>query len=193
MATPGAEPRVREGGYGAALLLDTWAMLGRQDLRATEDTLAAWTAVASLVAPAWRGGEVVVVADPGLPVVQSLIRWDMVGAAARELAQRFDVRFPPAVHMAAVDGANTALDTFLEILELPEHTEVLGPVDLPPGVHLPGEYDERRFGPAQRILLRTPLGPRSVLGKALKAATVAKAGRRDDLPLRIQVDPIHIG
>jgi primosomal protein N' (replication factor Y) len=32
-----------------------------------------------------------------------------------------------------------------------------------------------------------------VLGKALKAATVAKAGRRDDLPLRIQVDPIHIG
>jgi primosomal protein N' (replication factor Y) len=70
---------------------------------------------------------------------------------------------------------------------------VLGPVDLPPGVHLPGEYDERRFGPAQRILLRTPLGPRSVLGKALKAATVAKAGRRDDLPLRIQVDPIHIG
>lgn len=193
VATPGAEPRVREGGYGAALLLDTWAMLGRQDLRATEDTLAAWAAVASLVAPAWRGGEVVVVADPGLPVVQSLIRWDMVGAAARELAQRFDVRFPPAVHMAAVDGANTALDTFLEILELPEHTEVLGPVDLPPGVHLPGEYDERRFGPAQRILLRTPLGPRSVLGKALKAATVAKAGRRDDLPLRIQVDPIHIG
>lgn len=193
VSTPGAEPHVAEGAYGAALLLDTWALLGRQDLRATEDTLARWAAAVSLVAPAWKGGEVVIVADPGLAVVQSLIRWDMVGAAARELAQRHDVRFPPAVHMAAVDGANAALDTFLEILQLPEHAEVLGPVDLPPGVHLPGEYDEERFGPAQRILLRTPLGPRSVLGRALKAAAVAKAGRKEDLPLRIQVDPVHIG
>ena len=35
VATPGAEPRA-PGGYGAALLLDSWAMLGRQDLRAAE-------------------------------------------------------------------------------------------------------------------------------------------------------------
>ena len=40
VATPGAEPRA-VGGYGAALLLDSWALLGRQDLRAAEDTLAA--------------------------------------------------------------------------------------------------------------------------------------------------------
>ncbi|GAB4929142.1 hypothetical protein MAHJHV33_48240 [Mycobacterium avium subsp. hominissuis] len=33
VATPGAEPRAR-GDYGAAWLLDTWALLGRQDLRA---------------------------------------------------------------------------------------------------------------------------------------------------------------
>lgn len=190
VATPGAEPRVT---YGAGVLLDTWALLGRQDLRATEDTLAKWAAVATLVAPAFRSGEVVVVADPGLPVVQSFIRWDMVGAAARELAQRRDVGFPPAVHMAAVDGANAALDAFREHADLPPGVEILGPVDLPPGVTLPGDYDEAKHGPPQRLLLRAPLGPRSDLGRSLRAAVVAKAGRREDLPLRIQVDPVHIG
>lgn len=193
VATPGAEPRVSDGSYGAAVLLDTWSLLGRQDLRATEDTLAKWVGVAGLVAPAYRSGEVVVVADPGLPVVQSLIRWDMVGAAARELAQRRDVGFPPAVHMAAIDGANAALDSFLELVTLPAGVEVLGPVDLPPGVTLPGEYDENRYGPPQRLLLRAPLGPRTELGRALKAALVARAGHREDLPLRIQIDPLHIG
>lgn len=135
----------------------------------------------------------VVVADPSFPVVQSLIRWDMVGAAATELASRREVRFPPAVHMAAIDGATTALDSFLASAELPANAEILGPVDLPPGVTLPGEYDEQHFGPAQRMLIRTPLGPRSELGQALRTAQVARAARKNDLPLRVQMDPIHIG
>ncbi len=40
VATPGAEP-VAAGGYGAALLLDGWALLGRQDLRAVRGRPAA--------------------------------------------------------------------------------------------------------------------------------------------------------
>ncbi|NMB23182.1 MAG: primosomal protein N' [Corynebacterium sp.] len=204
VSTPGAEPAVHtgvdrysgdtsRGAYGACLLLDTWALMGRQDLRATEDTLQKWAAAATLVHSHIHGGHVVVVADPSLAVVQSLIRWDMVGAAAAELASRREVRFPPAVHMAAIDGAAAALDSFVELAELPAHAEVLGPVDLPPGVTLPGEYDEARFGPPQRMLIRTPLGPRSELGRALRSAQVARAARRNDLPLRVQMDPIHIG
>ncbi|MGV0358327.1 primosomal protein N' [Corynebacterium mastitidis] len=194
VATPGAEPRIAGGGrYGAAVLLDTWALLGRQDLRAEEDALATWAAVATLVEPHRRGGRVIVAADPGLPVVQHLIRWDMPTAAARELEQRREVRFPPAVHMAAIDGAAAAVDSVLREARLPEHADVLGPVDLPPGEHLPGEYDERRFGPAQRVLVRTPLGPRGELGAALKAAMIARIARREDLPLRIRVDPVHVG
>ena len=50
VTTPGAEPRAA-GGYGAALLLDSWALLGRQDLRAAEDTLRRWMAAAALVRP----------------------------------------------------------------------------------------------------------------------------------------------
>src|SRR4029079_14567038 len=48
VATPGAEP-VAADGYGAALLLDAWALLGRQDLRAAEDALRRWMAAAALV------------------------------------------------------------------------------------------------------------------------------------------------
>ncbi|APT88768.1 primosome assembly protein PriA [Corynebacterium frankenforstense DSM 45800] len=194
VATPGAEPEVAGGGaYGAALLLDTWALLGRQDLRATERTLAAWTAVATRVRPAREGGRVIVVADSALPVVQHLIRWDMPAAARAELDQRGEVRLPPAVHLAAVDGAAAAVDALIGETELPAGAEVLGPVDLPAGVSLPGEYDEDRFGPPQRVLVRVPLGPAGELGRALKAAAVARVARRDDLPLRIQVDPVAVG
>lgn len=198
VATPGAEPLIKEGGlYGAAIMVDTWAMLGRQDLRATEDTLGKWAAAASRVR---HDGEVIVVADSSLAVVQALITWDMRGAAARELAQRGEVQLPPTVHMAAIDGATAALDTLLEVLELPKDAEILGPVDLPPGTSLPGEYEEERYGPPQRLLIRAPLGPRNELGEALRQAQVARFGRRGrtqgaggDLPLRIQVDPLRVG
>lgn len=207
VSTPGAEPYVansperpeksekpeHKGAYGALLLLDTWALMGRQDLRAMEDALHKWAAAATLVHSHLHQGQVIVVADPSFPAVQSLIRWDMAGAAAQELASRREVMFPPSVHMAAIDGATAALESFLDLAELPDHAEVLGPVDLPPGVSLPGEYDEQRFGPPQRLLIRTPLGPRSELGRALRSAQVARAVRKNDLPLRIQMDPIHIG
>ncbi|MCQ9369703.1 primosomal protein N' [Corynebacterium sp. 35RC1] len=190
VATPGGEPK---GTYGAVVLLDTWALLGRQDLRATELTLAQWAHAASMVEPGRKGGEVIVVADPGLPAVQALIRWDMVGAAQRELAQRKEVHFPPAAHMAAVDGPSAALEEFLELVDLPEHAEVLGPVDLPPGVRLPGQYNEQVAGPPMRLLIRSPLRHRNDLGSALRAASMARAMRKQDLPLRIQVDPIKVG
>ena len=194
IATPGAEPRVEAGGhYGAALLVETGALLGRQDLRATEDALSKWAAAATLVCPAADGGVVIIAADEELPVVRFLVNWDMVGAASAELSARREVRFPPAVHMAAIDGADASLDSFLELAELPEHAELLGPVPLPPGVSLPGDYDRERGGEPQRLLIRTPLGPRAELGSALRTANALRSARKDVLPLRIAVDPINIG
>ncbi|MDR7329410.1 primosomal protein N' [Corynebacterium guangdongense] len=194
VATPGAEPRISDGSrYGAALLLDTWALLGRQDLRAAEDTLAKWTAVATMVESGLNGGEVIVTADAGLEIVQSFIRWDVVGAAQRELHARAEVGFPPTVHMAAIDGPSTSLERMRELIELPTGGEYLGPVPLPEHLHLPGEYDENTFGPPQRLLIRTPLGPRSELGRALREAAVARSAHKDELPLRIQVDPVQVG
>ena len=140
-------------------------------------------------------GEVVVAADPGIPIVQNLIRWDMVSAARRELDERRDVEFPPTVHMAAIDGTVTALHHFIDQLDLPETAEILGPVDLPPGEKLPGSTAMKDYNePVQRILVRAPLGPRNQLGMVLKAAyTAVRTLHKNDTPVRIQVDPIHIG
>ena len=101
VATPGAEPR---GEYGAALLLDGWALLARPDLRVAEETLRRWMAAAAMVVAHTEGGRVLVMADPGLPPVQALVRWDPAGHATAELAARTEVGFPPAVRMAAIDA-----------------------------------------------------------------------------------------
>ena len=115
--------------------------------------------------------------------------------ARRELDERRDVEFPPTVHMAAIDGTVTALHHFIDQLDLPETAEILGPVDLPPGEKLPGSTAMKDYNePVQRILVRAPLGPRNQLGMVLKAAyTAVRTLHKNDTPVRIQVDPIHIG
>ena len=109
VCTPGAEP-VCPGGYGAALLLDGWALLSRPDLRAAEESVRRWANAAALVRP---GGAVIVGADSGVPAVQALVRWDPAGFAARELAERTELGFPPAVRMASLTGTASAVADLL--------------------------------------------------------------------------------
>ncbi|MBP3087679.1 primosomal protein N' [Corynebacterium sp. sy017] len=194
VSTPGAEPEVDAGRYGVALLLDTWALLGRQQLRAAEDALAKWAYASSLVMAAAQGGEVIIVADPGLAHVQALIRWDMIGIAHRELAQRAEVCFPPVYAMAAIDGPVHVIDGFVKSLNLPDTVQILGPVDLPPGVKIPGaDYDEAEYGQPQRILLRTIRDPQKPLGALLRAGLAARSAKKAQPIVRVQVDPIYIG
>ena len=63
VATPGAEP-VAAGGYAAVVLLDTWLLLARADLRAGEEALRRWSNAVGLVRP---GGTTLVVGDPAEP------------------------------------------------------------------------------------------------------------------------------
>lgn len=190
VATPGAEP-VSPGGYGAALLLDGWALLGRQDLRASEDTLRRWMAAAALVRHRGDGGVVVVVAESAIPTVQALIRWDPVAHAVVELGGRAEVGLPPAVHMAAVDGAPAAVSALLQTAHLPGDADVLGPVDLPPGARRPPGTE--RDAEVSRMLVRVPRDGGLGLASALRRATGVFSARHDQPPVRVQVDPLHIG
>nr|WP_261994146.1 primosomal protein N' [Streptomyces sp. t39] len=195
VSTPGAEP-VAEGGYTAALLLDGWAMLTRPDLRAGEEALRRWLAAASLVRGQEEGGTVVVVAEPTLRPVQALVRWDPVGHALRELAERAELRFPPVSRMAEVTGRPEAVAEFLVAAGLPPETEVLGPVPLP--VTEAGRGPRRPGDPPagerwERALLRVPPGSGSALAAALKTAQVARLARGGTDPVRIRVDPPDIG
>jgi primosomal protein N' (replication factor Y) len=202
VSTPGAEP-VADGGYAAALLLDGWAMLGRPDLRAGEEALRRWTAAASLVRGQAEGGTVVVVAEPTLRPVQALVRWDPVGHAQRELADRAELGFPPVSRMASVTGRAEAVADFLATASLPGDAEVLGPVPLPsppagrprrPGDPSPDSPGGRRPGEQwERALLRVPPGSGSALAAALKSAQAARLARGGGDPVRIRVDPPDIG
>jgi len=184
---------VAAGGYGAALLLDGWALLGRADLRASEETMRRWLTASALVRPASEGGRVVVVADSGIPTVQALVRWDPVGHAAAEVAERAEVGFPPAVHMAAVDGAAPAVAALLEATHLPAGAELLGPVPLPPGQRLPFGADDPEPDEVHRMLVRVPRDRGRALGSALRSAQAGRTARRTDGPLRVQMDPPRVG
>ncbi|MGZ8179736.1 primosomal protein N' [Williamsia sp. SKLECPSW1] len=192
VATPGAEPVV-DGGYGAAVLVDTWAQLDRADLRAGEQTFRRWTSVLASVRSARHGGTAVVVADAGLPVVQAAIRWDPVGFAAQELAQRAELGLPPAVTMVSVDGTDRSVPAFVDSLDLPDDAEILGPVDLPSDARPPAGWDGETEGALTRVLLRIPRTHGRDLVTALKVAQVHRGTHHDTGPLRIQVDPPTIG
>lgn len=192
VSTVGAEP-VMPGGYGAALLLDAWALLGRADLRAEEETLRRWMTAGALVRPATDGGRVVVVADSSLPVVQALVRWDPVGAAQSQLEQRDEVHFPPTVHMAAVDGTRTTIDGLLNAAVLPPEAELLGPVPLPPGERVPFGGEGPEPDEVERMLVRVPRGAGGALSRALREAQSVRGARREPGPLRVQIDPLRIG
>ncbi|MDJ0381008.1 primosomal protein N' [Streptomyces sp. G-G2] len=184
VCTPGAEPVAEGAGYAAGLLLDGWAMLSRPDLRAGEEALRRWIAAASLV----RGeGQVVVVAEPTLRPVQALVRWDPVGHAQRELAERAQLGFPPVSRMAAVAGRREALDAFLAGAGLPGDAEILGPVPL---VGRRGEPS-----PGDRALVRVPPGSGAALAAALKAAQAARTARGVAVAdtIRVRIDPLDIG
>jgi primosomal protein N' (replication factor Y) len=177
IATPGAEP-VADGGYGAVLLLDSWALLTRADLRAGEEALRRWMAAAALARPAGDGGRVVVVADGALAPVQALLRWDAGWFAARELAERRELGFPPAVRMASVTGLPAAVADLLDEARLPEGAEVLGPV--------PAD------GERERMLVRVPRARAAALAGALHAAAGSRSARKAADPVRLQVDPLDL-
>lgn len=178
VATVGAEP-VADHGYSAVVLLDTWLTLGRDDLRVAEEALRRWLGAAGLVRP---GGQVVAVGDPGQPAMQALVRWDPAGFASREATQRAEAHLPPAARIATLTGAPGAVDDALTLLDLPEVTDVLGPVDCGPGE---GGDDE------QRVVLRTPRAHGPALSRALGELQRVRSARKLD-PVRVQVDPASL-
>jgi primosomal protein N' (replication factor Y) len=183
IATPGAEP---VADYAAALLLDGWALLGRPSLRAGEETLRRWLAAAAMVRP---DGTVLVHADAALSVTQALIRWDPVTFAERELADRGELGFPPAVRMAAVTGDPSAVASLLAATE--PTFDVLGPVpvdsqpDRTANGHQPADEQVR-------ALIRAPRSQGTQLARALQAAQAVRAARKEGGGVRVQLDPAEL-
>jgi primosomal protein N' (replication factor Y) (superfamily II helicase) len=186
IATPGAEPRV-PGGYSAAVLLDGWSLLARPTLRAAEEALRRWMNAAALVRPGSAGGKVVIMADGHLRPVQALIRWDPATYAERELAERDELRFPPAVRMAALTGAPGDVRQFLDEVSLPRGTDVLGPVPAGPDGKPPSGD-----GDAVRYLVRARAADGTRLAIALRDGLAARSAGRNPGQVRLRLDPAAV-
>ena len=199
VATPGAEPVADGGGYAAAVLLDGWAMLGLASLRAAEEALRRWLNAAALVRSGPEGGNVVIVADASQQAVQALVRWDPATFADRELAERDELRFPPAARMASVSGPVAAVDELLAVARLPGDAEVLGP--LPAASREPGRPTAGAAaagaaaggdGPvpdAVRYLVRVPRPEGTELALVLRAAQAVRTAAKEPGAVRVQLDP----
>ncbi|MET1039175.1 MAG: primosomal protein N' [Aeromicrobium sp.] len=171
LATPGAEPRV-EGGYDAVILLDTWLMLAREDVRVDEESHRRWFNALALGGP---GARAVAVGDA--QILQALVRADPAGFATRELASRAETHLPPTARLASIDGADDVLEALAERTWTP-NTEVLGPVPV----------DQRAPESGQRLILRAPRREGADLAAALAAVAAERSAAK--LPgLRIQIDP----
>lgn len=184
VATPGAEPAA-EGGYAGAVLLDTATLLLRPDLRAGEEALRRWLNAVALVRSGADGGSVIAVGESAGRALQALVRVDPRGFAVRELAERADAGFPPAVRMVRVEGGADALAEFVELARLPPGTDVLGPV--------PSETPAPTGEPVHRLTLRGPRPAGPAMVRAVQEVTAIRSARKSDGALRVVVDPVSLG
>ncbi|HUQ00664.1 MAG TPA: primosomal protein N' [Aeromicrobium sp.] len=167
LATPGAEPRV-PGGYELVVLMDTWLMLGRDDIRVVEEAHRRWF---NALAMARETASAVAVGDAA--GMQALVRADPVGFAQRELAERAATHLPPIGRLAVIDGPEDVLGAWA-IRDWTPHTEVLGPIDA----------DQ-----ATRLVLRAPLREGAELATRLHAAQAERSAAK--LPVvRVRIDPM---
>ena len=196
VATPGAEP-VADGGYAAALLLDGWALLGRPDLRAGEEALRRWlNAAAPWSGPdrpagwSWSG-------RPG--GAARCRRWSAgtrAGYADRELAERAELGFPPAVADGLGDRTGRGAGP------LPgggaaswPAVEVLGPVPVEPAREgPPAGRSDGQPGEAVRAAGPGAAGPAGRAGRARwPRRQAARSARKEAGSVRVQVDPLELG
>jgi primosomal protein N' (replication factor Y) len=180
VATRGAEP-IADGGYQAVLLLDGERMLARETLHVAEDCLRWWTSAAVLAAP---GAPTVLVGVSG-DLARDFATGRLVDFAHEELADRRQLRFPPAVRLASVTGAEAAVREVLNAVEPGLLIDVLGPV----------EVDEKSV----RAILRFDYARGAEVAAAVRAAVVrnatqrrrppgARAGYRPAPSLRVRFD-----
>ncbi len=167
LATPGAEPRT-PGGYALVVLMDTWLMLARDDVRVVEESHRRWF---NALALAGEAASAVAVGDPA--GLQALVRADPIGLASRELQIRAETHLPPVGRLATVDGPADVIGTLADRPWTP-HTEVLGPVAVDDG---------------DRLLLRAPRREGAALAAALQAVQAERSAAKLP-PVRVRVDPL---
>lgn len=177
VATRGAEPHAR-GGYRAVLLLDGERMLARESMRVVEDALRTWSNAVALASP----GAPVYLVGVGGPLAAALAQWRQGDIVRAELAERQNLRLPPAVRTATLTGSPDAVDAAVAAAQIASD-DVIGPILEDDGVvRTIVRFDYRR-GSDVAAALRTEL---------LRHASGRRSAAKDHPPrgigLRVRMD-----
>ncbi len=164
VCTPGAEP-IAAGGYTAVVLLDAMAQLRAPTLHAEEEAARRWFTAALLARPQ---APVVISAEPSLPCVQALTRWDAPWLADRQLRDLQQAGLGPDLRFAAIAGPVQALD------------------DLMSGLNVDGRVI-RVSG--ERVLIGVPRSRGLLLAQELRAAIRERSTRKGGSQLTVVMDP----
>lgn len=185
VATRGAEP-VPASGYAGVVLLDTERSLAQERLDAGVDALRGWSNAAALAGP---GAKVVIVGGE-TPASRALRTWQQPEYATRELSERRQLHFPPAVRVAAITGTDEEVRHALATVEAtpelqqPSALQVLGPT--------PQEVGSRvvlKFGYALGSPLAKALKSELVRAATSRRPRVAGRGGGHASTLRVRFDP----
>ncbi|WP_210505676.1 primosomal protein N' [Naasia sp. SYSU D00057] len=180
IATRGAEP-IADGGYRAVLLLDGQRMLLRESARVAEDCLRWWSSAASLAA---AGAPVHLVGVTG-PIALALATWRQSDFLSRELADRRQLRFPPAVRVATVTGPLRLVEPLLAEAEGAGAT-VVGTEHVEEGVRTVLRFDYAHGGAVAGVLRTGIL--RAASGRRPRASSGDGRDRRPAPTLRVRMD-----
>src|SRR5699024_2297127 len=178
VATPGAEP-APPGRYAACLLLDADALLGRAAFDADVEAVRRGRGAISPVRSADDGGGVLVVGTSTAPATRALAAHRSCSFLGRALAVRRELVLPPSSRVAEIGGDREACRGFLETTELPDGSDVFGPVDL---------EGPDAAGRARAVVRLEPARSRE-LADALRAGIAARSARKAKGSLRVRLDP----
>ncbi|MEE1295817.1 MAG: primosomal protein N' [Bifidobacterium sp.] len=201
VATPGAEPRVRDGAYRAVAILDAWTSLYEQRMDARVDVLRAWMRAMALCAPREQGGLGLLCGETDPLIARSLMTWDSRLLAAAELTDRTEALLPPAVSAACVWGRRDAVAWALRqigvaaggdwaVVELDGEAmpAVMGPVPIAPEPTV-DERELEAMGDRVKAVVRVPHERRGELARRLHVAVATHMAQRGRGELRFRLDP----
>lgn len=170
IATPGAEPRVRDGLFAAIVILDPEITLQRIDLRAHEEAFRRWY---NLKALADAAGVQLICTQDQHQVIRYIMDDDPTGFAKFQLQERRSAHLPPTTECYLVEGDYENVATAIqEVRDVPD-VIILGPAQ-----HKRGSY----------ALFQTTHQDNS-LNTALRAILARRSSSKAKGMLRVRYSP----
>ena len=171
VATPGAEP-IAAAGYSAGVVLNSTLVLERATLDAEEEARRRWFGIATLLKPT---SAIFIDTNLNNRNLQALQRWDSLGIANRELAERAALNLPPAVKAVSLSGD---YESIMQILR-----------ELPPGCEVSRPNIHSQAEPTALVRIKT-VDPSATIETIFQMARLQSA--RGMRIVRIKVDPVTL-